>query len=103
MTIADIISTLEFNKMLKKTEDGYEITMLEEEDTTSIDRLYAKSDLLTWVPYMVASKGDAGILNIPRDMTTTSDKTIASSDISMDAIIPSSKRRGRKSVTKSPE
>lgn len=103
MTIDDIVSTLEFNKMLRKRVDGegYEIIMEQEEEEHQ-HRLYAKSELLTWVPYMVAAKGDAGILNIPRQMA--SDKTIASSDISMDAIIPSSsRRRRRKSTTQSPE
>ncbi|KAF1805983.1 males absent on the first-like protein [Mucor lusitanicus] len=95
MTVADIVATLQFNGMLKKTQEGYELVN-EGEQGSRKPGLYAKSELLTWVPYMAATKGDAGILNIPREHTHRSsfDKgRLASSDISTSAIIPTSKRR----------
>jgi hypothetical protein len=102
MTFTDIISTLEFNHMLIKKDQTFEIIMSSTEEKQR-ERLYAKPELLTWVPYMVTTKeGDAGILNIPRHH-----EYISSSDISIDAIIPSSSkfkkrtrltRSGRKKV-----
>ncbi|KAK4513097.1 uncharacterized protein ATC70_000135 [Mucor velutinosus] len=96
MTLADIIATLQLNEMLKKKEQGeYEIVNDYDEDSKK-PALYAKNELLTWVPYMVAAKGDAGILNIPREHKHRSsmDKgKLASSDISKNAIIPTSTRR----------
>lgn len=102
MTYNDIISTLEFNKMLVPKEGckgQYEIVIKEEEQELNNNnihiknkrnpRLYAKSKLLTWVPYMVATKGDAGILNIPRENNFNNLAT-TTSDISSDAIIPTS-------------
>ncbi|CAO0802972.1 unnamed protein product [Mucor circinelloides] len=97
MTLADIRATLQFNNMLRKTEEGgYEIINDYEEDVKK-PALYAKNELLTWVPYMVATKGDAGILNIPREHKHRSsfDKGVASSNISENAIISTSKRRAR--------
>lgn len=66
MTYNDIISTLEFNNMIVQKGDEFEIIINSEQDIKS-KRLCAKPELLTWVPYMVATKGDAGILNIPRE------------------------------------
>lgn len=97
MTLADIRATLQFNNMLRKTEEGgYEIINDYEEDVKK-PALYAKNELLTWVPYMVATKGDVGILNIPREHKHRSsfDKGVASSNISENAIISTSKRRAR--------
>ncbi|CAO3640055.1 unnamed protein product [Mucor hiemalis] len=101
MTYNDIISTLEFNNILVQKEGSkgqYEILIKEEEQELNINnthiknkrnpRLYAKSELLTWVPYMVATKGDAGILNIPREHNFSNLAT--TSDISSNAIIPTS-------------
>lgn len=81
----------------------YEIVIKEEQEVNNNNthiknkrnpRLYAKSELLTWVPYMVATKGDAGILNIPRENNfnnlATTTTTTTTSDISSDAIIPTS-------------
>lgn len=122
MTYNDIISTLEFNNILVQKEGSkgqYEILIKEEQElninNTHIKnkrnpRLYAKSELLTWVPYMVATKGDAGILNIPREHNFSNLAT--TSDISSDAIIPTStltslnsrhqlKRKTTKRITRS--
>lgn len=90
MTISDIVSTLELNKMLTEKEGQYEIVM-DSNNSVNIKnkRLYAKGERLTWVPYMVATKGDAGILNIPREQS----QSIATSDISLDAIIPAQSRQ----------
>lgn len=99
MTLTDIISTLEFNQMLKKQDGGYQIT-LNEDYQEPAHRLYAKAERLTWVPYMVATKeGDAGILNIPRETNTV--QQISTSDISTDAIIPSSSKH-QESIRKRP-
>jgi hypothetical protein len=100
MTLTDIISTLEFNQMLKKQGGGYQIVMNQDYQEPA-HRLYAKAELLTWVPYMVATKeGDAGILNIPRETNTI--QQISSSDISTDAIIPSSSSRRQEGIRKRP-
>jgi hypothetical protein len=97
MTLADIVATLQFNDMLRRKErGGYEI-VYDHQESLKEPILYAKSELLTWVPYMVAAKGDAGILNIPRENNHHSsfDNSIASSSISKDSILsPSSRRRG---------
>lgn len=94
MTTHDVISTLESNNMLVEKDGGYEIVIGPDDYSNSVNiknkRLYAKGELLTWVPYMVATKGDAGILNIPREHTQ---EHISTSDISVDAIIPSTSRQ----------
>lgn len=94
MTLADIIATLQLNGMLKKTaQGGYEIA---NDQVPKKTVLHAKNELLTWVPYMATAKGDAGILNIPREHKHRSsfDKgKLASSDISTSAILPTSQRR----------
>lgn len=98
MTYTDIISTLEFNHMLIQRGKGqYEIVLnqLQQPIEQQKERLYAKAEKLTWVPYMVINKeGDAGILNIPRQIENEEEKPrhqlTPSSSISIDAIIPSS-------------
>jgi hypothetical protein len=98
MTLTDIISTLEFNQMLRKQDGGYEIVLTEDYQEPA-NRLYAKAERLTWVPYMVATKeGDAGILSIPREAKNI--QQISSSDISTDAIIPSSSPRRQEGIRK---
>ena len=96
MTLADIVATLQFNEMLKKTEQGgYQVVNDHQEDPKK-PVLCAKNELLTWVPYMATAKGDAGILNIPREHKHRSSfdmGKVASSDISKSAIIPTSTRR----------
>ena len=74
MTFTDIISTLESNHMINPLKNGqYEIMIQEQDAVTNKEnpRLCAKPELLTWVPYMVATKGDAGILNIPKEYNTS--------------------------------
>lgn len=97
MTLVDIVATLQFNNMLRRKErGGYEI-VYDYQEPLKKPILYAKSEFLTWVPYMVATKGDAGILNIPRENNHRSsfDNSVASSDISKDSIISSSSSRRR--------
>ncbi|KAG0180762.1 hypothetical protein DFQ29_010203 [Apophysomyces sp. BC1021] len=71
ITIDDVISTLDLNGMLIQNPDtGAYIIMVKvdtEDQAPKPKRLVAKSEFLTWVPYMVAAKGDAGILNVPRE------------------------------------
>lgn len=84
--------------LVEKEEGQYEIIIGQDYNNNSVNiknkRLYAKGELLTWVPYMVATKGDAGILNIPREYTQQQQQQhISTSDISVDAIIPSTSRQ----------
>jgi hypothetical protein len=95
MTYTDIISTLEFNHILIKNQKGHSEIVIndkEEETAEKKERFHAKPEKLTWVPYMIATKGDAGILNIPRKKDSKQHQYISSSDISIDAIIPSNSK-----------
>lgn len=108
ISINDITSTLDFNGLLKQNENQeYQIIIEKDHITTTTTtssssssgssnkkKLYAKGELLTWVPYMVAAKGDAGILNIPREYLQQP-QTISTSDISKDAIISTTRRKKR--------
>ncbi|KAI9252792.1 acyl-CoA N-acyltransferase [Helicostylum pulchrum] len=107
ITINDIVTTLEYNQLLKQKEEGqYDIIIGQDNIKTS--RLYAKGERLTWVPYMVAAKGDAGILNIPREYTQQQhqyhtyhqNQSISTSDISTDAIL-SNRQKTKKRLTRS--
>ncbi|KAI8377070.1 acyl-CoA N-acyltransferase [Choanephora cucurbitarum] len=66
MTCDDILSTIEYNQLsiVHKETEGYQ--MMLPRQLPKKPRL-ANHDKLTWVPYMVATQGDAGILNIPRE------------------------------------
>ncbi|KAF7726989.1 hypothetical protein EC973_008184 [Apophysomyces ossiformis] len=76
MTIDDVISTLDLNNMLIWDPDTgryvIKVKMSTEDQVSKSKSLVAKAELLTWVPYMVATKGDAGILNVPRETPATS-------------------------------
>ncbi|KAI8079049.1 acyl-CoA N-acyltransferase [Gilbertella persicaria] len=74
MTLDDIVSTLELNGLLKKSNGEYQIMV---PDLPDKPRLIANSEKLTWVPYMVATQGDAGILNIPRENTLKKRKSVS--------------------------
>jgi hypothetical protein len=55
ITISDILSTLEFNNMLRKNKEGqYEIIINNE--YYQEPKLYAKNELLIWVPYFINSR-----------------------------------------------
>ncbi|KAI8391117.1 acyl-CoA N-acyltransferase [Radiomyces spectabilis] len=82
MTVDDVISTLELNNMLQRQASGqYEIIMDDEtgHGNGGNQHLVAKPELLTWVPYMAAVKGDAGVLNVPREPTMTAAAAAAAS------------------------
>ncbi|KAG1382431.1 hypothetical protein G6F61_002267 [Rhizopus arrhizus] len=83
ITISDILSTLEFNNMLRKNKEGqYEIIINNE--YYQEPKLYAKNELLIWVPYFINSREQDlnSSQETNKDMPTPSTTSSLSSAIS---------------------
>ncbi|ORZ01463.1 hypothetical protein BCR43DRAFT_179367 [Syncephalastrum racemosum] len=72
MTLEDTVYALSTSGILRRNPDTneYEFALIKPADMSAFGP-GIKSELLTWVPYMIQARGgDAGILNVPREPTS---------------------------------